>query len=99
MNKSAMLILAIILSGSVGAALAQGGPSTSMPSKLGPSNGLPENGMILTEAEAYNHLEQQGYRKIDGLRKDVDGMWHGTAIRGAVAVTVTVDPQGRIGAR
>jgi hypothetical protein len=41
-------------------------------------------------------LQADGYRAIADLSRSNDGAWRGTAIRGAVKVSVTVDPQGRI---
>ncbi|MGE3647749.1 MAG: hypothetical protein AB7G10_05390 [Reyranellaceae bacterium] len=63
-----------------------------------PSTGLPADGVIRTRAEAYNRLEQQGYRDIEGLALGTDGNWHAQALRGAVAVDVMVGPYGRISA-
>jgi len=98
MNKSTPVILAAALAMGMGAAFAQSTPGTSPPNPptTAPSLGMPASGVISTDAEAYNRLEQQGYRDIGGLALGTDGHWHANAVRGSVKVKVMVSRQGAI---
>lgn len=60
---------------------------------------MPGGGPVASDADARARLQADGYRAIDGLARGSDGAWHGTAIRGAAKVNVTVGPDGRILAR
>ncbi|MBX3503342.1 MAG: hypothetical protein KF889_28190 [Alphaproteobacteria bacterium] len=103
MSKTMIAAFAIALVGSTGAALADGNP------ELDRSFGAPRvysappsvavvPGPVASDADARARLQADGYRAIDVTRGN-DGAWHGTAIRGAARLGVTVDPQGRIYAR
>ena len=96
------IILALAIALAPGIALAQGGPSGGSPARpvqADPRAGLPASGKISTEAEAKTRLEAQGYRNVSQLVKRSDGLWHGTAIRNALPVNVTVDAGGEITTR
>ena len=100
MKTSIILALAIALAS--GAALAQGGPSggsTAKPIEANPNAGLPASGVIANEKEAKTRLEAQGFRNVSQLVRRTDGLWHGTAIRNALPVTVMVDGKGAITVR
>lgn len=100
MKTSIIVALAIALGS--GVAFAQGGPSGGSPAKpieADPRAGLPTSGTISTEVEAKRRLEAQGYRNVSQLVKRTDGLWHGTALRNALPVNVTVDAKGEIALR
>jgi hypothetical protein len=49
-----------------------------------------------TMAEAKSHIEDKGFTKVRGLKKDKDGVWRGKAMKDGVAVPVSVDYQGNV---
>lgn len=96
------IIFALAIALGTGMAFAQGGPSgpsTARPIEADPKAGLPASGAISNEAEAKARLEAQGYRNVSQLARRADGLWHGTAIRNALPVSVTVGARGEITAR
>lgn len=96
------IILALAIALAPGLAFAQGGPSGGAPPgpvQANPRAGLPASGKISTEAEARTRLEAQGFRNVSQLVKRNDGLWHGTANRNALSVTVTVATDGEIATR
>ncbi|MBV9835610.1 MAG: hypothetical protein JO055_14435 [Alphaproteobacteria bacterium] len=96
------IILALAIALAPGVVSAQGGPSGGAPARpvqADPRAGLPTSGKISTEAEAKTRLEAQGFRNVSQLVKRTDGLWHGTAIRNALPVNVTVDTGGEITTR
>ncbi len=99
MKTSIVLAIAIALGTSVAFAQGPSGPSTAKPIEADPKAGLPTSGKISTEAEAKRRLEAQGYRNVSQLVRKTDGLWHGTAIRNAITVTVTVGASGEITTR
>jgi hypothetical protein len=102
MKTRIIIAIALTIGLGPGVAVAQGGPSggsTAKPIEFDPKAGLPASGTISTEAEAKRRLEAQGYRNVGRLAKRADGLWHGTAIRNAVPVTVTVSAGGEITTR
>ena len=101
MKSRIILVLALALAPVTSVAFAQGpsGPSTAKPIEADPKAGLPPSGAISNEAEAKRRLEAQGYRNVSQLVRRNDGLWHGTAIRNAIPVTVTVSVGGVITAR
>jgi hypothetical protein len=48
---------------------------------------------------AQKRIEQDGYKSVQNLQRDSDGLWHGTAMRGNTSVQVTVDRTGRVSAQ
>jgi glutamate synthase domain-containing protein 2 len=96
------IILALAMALASGAALAQGGPSggtTAKPVEVSPSAGMPASGVISNAAEAKTRLEAAGLRNVSQLARRPDGLWHGTAIRGALPVSVAVSAKGEITTR
>jgi periplasmic protein CpxP/Spy len=96
------IILALAIALAPGIALAQGGPSggsQARPVEADPKAGLPASGTISSEAQAKTRLEAQGYRNVSQLVKRSDGLWHGTAVRNALPVGITVDARGKITTR
>jgi len=53
----------------------------------------------LSDDDVRTRLQRDGYRAISPLTRGADGSWHGTAVRGAAKLHVSVDPQGRISVR
>jgi len=49
-----------------------------------------------TEGEAKSRLEKAGYSNVDGLKKDDQGIWRGTASKNGKAVKVGLDYKGNI---
>ena len=41
-------------------------------------------------------IERAGYSNVSGLSKDKDGIWKGTASKGATPVVVALDYQGNV---
>lgn len=99
MKTSIILAIAIALGASAAFAQGPSGPSTAKPIEADSKAGLPPSGAISNEAEAKRRLEAQGYRNVSQLVRRNDGLWHGTAIRNAIPVTVTVSVGGVITAR
>ena len=52
-----------------------------------------------SEDQARGRLTKAGYRSISRLAKDKDGVWRGTASRGAKKVHVGLDYKGNVSAR
>ncbi|POR52474.1 hypothetical protein [Bosea psychrotolerans] len=49
-----------------------------------------------TEGQAKSRLEANGYSNVTGLKKDENGVWKGSAMKGSAKVTVSVDYRGNI---
>ena len=101
MKKTVLAALAAItLVGGAGTALADGSPELNRPFGGGgfvraPSVAAVPAAPLASDADAFARLQADGYRAINVVRGN-DGAWHGTAIRGAAKVGVTVDPNGRV---
>ena len=50
-----------------------------------------------TEGEARRRLERNGYKDVTGLQKDNNGVWRGSATKGAGKVKVWLDYKGNVG--
>lgn len=50
-----------------------------------------------TMAEARSRLEKNGFSNVDGLTKDNDGVWHGSAQKGGSTTAVWLDYKGNVG--
>ena len=48
--------------------------------------------------EARRRIEAGGFTQVTGLKKDQDGIWRGTGMRGGASVPVYCDYQGNVGA-
>jgi len=78
------------------------------PAQAGPQNpavkGMHDNNSAtpvagansFTMKEAKSQIEAKGYTKVAKLKKDKDGVWHGTAMKDGAAVPVSVDYQGNV---
>ncbi len=51
-----------------------------------------------TMNEARRRIEAGGFSQVTGLKKDPDGIWRGTGMRGGAMVPVYCDYQGNVGA-
>jgi hypothetical protein len=49
-----------------------------------------------TEKQAAERLQEHGYSSVQGLTKDDQGIWHGSATKSGAKVNVTLDYQGNI---
>jgi hypothetical protein len=49
-----------------------------------------------TLGEARSHIEDKGFTKVHGLKKDKDGVWRGMAMKDGASVPVSVDYQGNV---
>jgi hypothetical protein len=49
-----------------------------------------------TEAQAKKRIEDQGLTNVNGLTKDADGVWRGSASRSGQTLSVAVDYQGNV---
>lgn len=102
MHKSMMVALVLALSAGSTAALAEAGPDLGKPFgprfERAPSVAIAPT-PVNSDADAAARLQADGYRGISSLVRRNDGAWHGTALRGAAKVDVTVVPDGRVIAR
>jgi hypothetical protein len=49
-----------------------------------------------TQTEAMKQIEAKGYTHVTGLKKDKDGVWRGTAMKGGQSGPISVDYQGNV---
>ena len=52
-----------------------------------------------TMAEAQKQIENKGYTKVTGLKKDANGVWRGMASMNGNTSPVSVDYQGNVNAK
>jgi len=45
---------------------------------------------------ARQDIEREGYRDVQGLAEDTQGVWHGRALRGNTEVQLLVDQDGNV---
>jgi hypothetical protein len=84
-NTSTLLALSL--------ALCLGGPAFAQT----PETNAPEAGAnSFTEAQAKARIEQAGFSKVTGLRKEGDGIWRATATKGDARVNVALDFRGNV---
>lgn len=101
MNR--LLLAALPLLASVGIAQAAGPNASEQPSNPAVSTSDANNGPqpvkganSFTEDQAKSRIEAKGYSKVSTLTKDPDGIWRGTATKGAAVINVAVDFQGNV---
>jgi putative membrane protein len=90
--RVATLLAALVISTS--AAVAQT-PAVKSPNANNPAAPVP-GANSFTEGQAKAKIESNGYTQVSGLRKDDNGFWTGTAMKGGSKVTVKVDFQGNV---
>jgi len=80
-----------------------GHPATGDPAKPLPpepanaiDSGATPRANALTERQARDRLEQNGYREVAALAKSNDGIWRGSATKDGAQVRVSVDVTGNI---
>jgi opacity protein-like surface antigen len=61
-----------------------------------PQQQLEPGANSFTEAQAKSRLEAAGYTNIEGLKKDDQGIWRGTAMKDGKRVNVALDFRGNI---
>lgn len=49
-----------------------------------------------TEGQARGHIRHSGFTGVSKLRKDRDGIWRGTAMKGGHRIPVAVDFKGNV---
>jgi hypothetical protein len=76
------------------AAIAQT-PAVKSPSANNPAAPVP-GANSFTEGQAKSKIEANGFTQVSGLKKDENGFWIGTAMKGGAKVTVKVDFQGNV---
>src|SRR5665213_1086275 len=99
-----ILMTALLLGMTAGAAFAQNAPSSSpTPQAVSTSNvetkttAAPVVGAnSFTESEARSRLEKFGYTDVTGLTKDNNSIWRGMAKKDGQSVNVALDYQGNI---
>lgn len=57
---------------------------------------VPSNRVPVGEPQARAKIEDDGYKNVGPLTRGVDGVWQGTAMRGATSVGVIVDARGNV---
>jgi len=77
---------------------AQKGPSNSAVKSMDSNNSASpvEGANSFTMDQAKSHIEDKGYTKVTGLKKDSKGVWRGMAMKDGKSVPVTVDYQGNV---
>ena len=77
---------------------AASGNSNQAVATTGASAATPAKGAnSFTEGEAKSRLSDRGFADVGGLKKDDDGIWHGTAKRNGTATNVWLDYKGNTG--
>jgi len=89
-----LLTLVAALAISTTTALAQT-PAVKSPSATNPA--APVAGAnSFTEGQAKSKIESGGYTQVSGLKKDDNGVWTGSAMKGGQKVNVKLDFQGNV---
>ena len=93
----------IILALTAGIAIAQTPPANNGPnnnavnSGNGNNPGAPVKGAnSFTMGQAKSRIEARGYSQVQGLKKDDNGVWRGTATKDGKSAAVSVDFQGNV---
>ena len=84
----------------VGGGMAPGatpGLNNGAPGALGAGNQPSKPGAnSFTRGQAAARIQKQGFTNVTGLRKDDQGVWHGTAIRNGHPASVSLDYRGEV---
>ena len=89
-----LLTLLAALAISTTAAAAQT-PAVKSPSANNPAAPVP-GANSFTEGQAKSKIEANGYTQVSDLKKNNDGVWIGSAMKGGQKVNVKVDFQGNV---
>jgi hypothetical protein len=52
-----------------------------------------------TESQAKDRIEKAGFTQVSSLKKDDNGIWRGTAMRGGTQTNVALDYRGNVVAK
>ena len=106
------LTLAAALLATAAVAQGTGGPDTRPPGTTRPSDDgneavatgrrdgadRPARGAnSFSEGQARDRIADRGFQNVSNLRKDDDGIWHGTATKDGKQVSVWLDYKGEVG--
>lgn len=89
-----LLTLLAALAISTTTALAQT-PAVKSPSATNSAAPVP-GANSFTEGQAKSKIESGGYAQVSGLKKDDNGVWTGSAMKGVQKVNVKLDFQGNV---
>ena len=70
-------------------------PAVKSPSANNPAAPVP-GANSFTEGQAKSKIESSGYTQVSGLKKDNNGVWTGSAMKGGQKVNVKLDFQGNV---
>jgi hypothetical protein len=98
MNRKNLLIIVPIAAALASASLAVA--QTTPPSATPPASndkGAPKAGAnSFTEKQAMERIQKAGYTQVTGLKKDDQGVWRGSAMKGGKQMPVSVDYRGNV---
>ena len=89
-----LLTLFAVLAISAGPVVAQT-PAVKSPNTTNPAAPVP-GANSFTEGQAKSKIESGGYTQVSGLKKDDNGVWTGSAMKGGQKVNVKLDFQGNV---
>ena len=101
-SRSGFAVIGLLLA--LGPAAAQQNPMDNPSVVQPPSQSSSETPPVagansFSEGQARRLIESQGYSGVSPLVNDRQGIWHGTATKGAARVHVFVDYKGNVSAR
>jgi len=76
-------------------ALAQETPAATAAAPAGAERNLPGT-TVFSEAQARTHVEQRGYTRLRRMEKGADGLWTGTANKGGILGTFSIEKIGKV---
>src|SRR6476620_2305638 len=72
-------------------------PAVATTSNANDSAAPAQGSNSFTEGQAKDRIAQRGYTNVAELKKDDNGVWHGTAQNGGSPVQVWLDYKGNVG--
>src|ERR1700710_1664677 len=101
MKRSLLLVCAGLIAATAASAQtppAKSGPNNNAVNSPGQNNSnAPVAGRnSFTEGQAKSKIEEAGYTRVSGLKKDDNGVWRGKASKGGSSTNVSVDFQGNV---
>jgi hypothetical protein len=101
MKRALLLVAAGLIAATTASAQnppAKSGPGNNAVNKAGQNNSnAPVAGRnSFTEGQAKSKIEEAGYTKVSGLKKDDNGVWRGKATKGGSSTSVSVDFEGNV---
>ena len=70
-------------------------PAVKSPNTTNPAAPVP-GANSFTEGQAKSKIKSGGYTQVSGLKKDDNGVWTGSAMKGGQKVNVKLDFQGNV---